>query len=355
MLLKFHNGTQSQVRRCRDAPRRRRRPPPPQRNAAAPRAAAADRRAVARLSIRPRARHRTAVAAGSAAPAVCGSAACLHMAQPRPRILTDADTGADDALSILLACALGDVLAISCTDGNVTSATATDNTLRLLEAAEYTGHVVAQGLTWPSSEGRHWGRSFADAFPQPPQLLAVPTPAAQVLVEQALAQPPGSVTLVCTGPLENVGAAIQYAEELGKLRQFMDSFAKVVVMGGLVNPASYDGALPNNAEFNFRACVEGSQRLWAAPWGESVEFFLVPIDPISRSPLTHQDAMKIKEMAAAGSARARAAWAVLDLHVRSDECQAQESGFEIYDAFAMALALDTAIGATLVPATVILQ
>jgi inosine-uridine nucleoside N-ribohydrolase len=40
----------------------------------------------------------------------------------RLKILTDADTGADDAVSILLGCAHADVLAISCTDGNVTGA-----------------------------------------------------------------------------------------------------------------------------------------------------------------------------------------------------------------------------------------
>ena len=82
--------------------------------------------------------------------AVIGS---MEAAAPRKQILTDADTGADDALSILIGCALADVLAISCTDGNVSAETATGNTLGLLEAAGLAA-PVAQGLTWPSSEGR---------------------------------------------------------------------------------------------------------------------------------------------------------------------------------------------------------
>ena len=281
-----------------------------------------------------------------------------HQQAPlRQKILTDADTGADDALSILLACAHGDVLAIGCTDGNVPSAVATDNTLRLLEAAGYTGVRVAQGLTWPDSEGRHWGRAFDDAFPEvPTQIAALPAPSPEVLVDAALQQPPESVTLVCTGPLENIGAALAHAEGMGQLQPFVRSVRRVVIMGGLCNPGSYNGQLPHNAEFNIRACVEGSRAVWSAPWPETVEFYLVPIDPIARSPLSHQDAEKVKALATAGSRRAQAAWAVLDLHVRSDECQAVQGGFEIYDAFAMALALDpAAIGAKLVPAMVTLH
>ena len=116
-----------------------------------------------------------------------------RLPRERLKILTDADTGADDAVSILLGCALADVLAISCTDGNVPAAVATDNTLRLLEAAGFAADsdaIVAQGLTWPTSQGRHWGRDFNDIFPTAPARVALRSPAHEVLVETALKQLP---------------------------------------------------------------------------------------------------------------------------------------------------------------------
>ena len=210
----------------------------------------------------------------------------MEAAAPRQRlkILTDADTGADDAISILMGCALAEVLAISCTDGNVPAAVATDNTLRLLEGAGLAdcGAIVAQGLPWPTAEGRHWGKAFDDIFPAPPARAASRSPAHEVLVAAALEQPPGSLTLVCTGPLQNVGAALRHAEGSGQLEAFLGRFGKVVVMGGLCNPNSWEGELPNNAEFNIRADVEGCRALWAAPWPDTVEFVLVPLDPIAR-------------------------------------------------------------------------
>ena len=60
------------------------------------------------------------------------------------------------------------------------SAPRADNTLRLLQAAGFEAGtsdlVVAQGLPWPTSEGRHWGKSFDDIFPATSQ-KASPTPA----------------------------------------------------------------------------------------------------------------------------------------------------------------------------------
>ena len=231
------------------------------------------------------------------------------MAAARRKIITDADTGADDALSILIGCALADVLCIGCTDGNVTAAVATDNTLRLLEAAGLAS-PVATGLPWHSSEGRHWGRAFDDIFPSPPSAQSQGA-AHQLLVREALQQPPCSLTLVCTGPLQNIGAAIAHAESLGKLDLFLGRFQTVVVMGGLCNPTSWDGELPSHAEFNIRADVDGSRKLWGAPWPESVSFVLVPIDPIARAPLLWDDVSKVEALMQTGSARASAGTAAL--------------------------------------------
>ena len=78
-----------------------------------------------------------------------------------------------------------------------TAAVATDNTLRLLQAAGFDAGsdlIVAQGLPWPTSEGRHWGKSFDDIFPATSQ-KASPTPAHEVLVAKALSAVPGAVAV----------------------------------------------------------------------------------------------------------------------------------------------------------------
>ena len=270
-----------------------------------------------------------------------------RLPRERLKILTDADTGADDAVSILLGCALADVLAISCTDGNVPAAVATDNTLRLLEAAGFAADsdaIVAQGLTWPTSQGRHWGRDFNDIFPTAPARVVSRSPAHEVLVETALKQEGELLTLVCTGPLQNVGEALRHAEKLGQLEAFVSRFSKVVIMGGLCNPHSWDGQLPNHAEFNIRACVDDCRDVWAAPWPDTVEFVLVPLDPIARTPLLWADVRRVEVLAQSGTARrAAACWSVLDKHVRQDEAMLKSRGLEVYDAFAMAVALDPAV------------
>ena len=91
--------------------------------------------------------------------------------------------------------------------------------------------------------------------------------------------------------------------------------------------------------------MDDARALWAAPWPDSVEFVLVPLDPIARTPLLWADVEHVEALAAPekNCARAAACWAVLDKHVRQDEEMLKSKGLEVYDAFAMALALDPAV------------
>eukprot|EP00040_Diaphanoeca_grandis_P016519 m.85270 g.85270 ORF g.85270 m.85270 type:complete len:377 (+) comp25854_c0_seq2:236-1366(+) len=276
---------------------------------------------------------------------------CESSHQGRLRMIVDADTGADDALSLLIGCVHADVALICCCDGNVDSNIAADNTLRLLSAIEFADKIpVAVGPSASSSKGRHWGRHFADVFVNKPTQQLCSRLAAQEMVAAALKEVPNTVTLVCTGPLSNIGEAIRYADETACLDRFLDSFRKVVIMGGLCNPDGYPSSLPSNAEFNIRASVMDSRAVWEAPWPTRIEFVLVPIDPVVRSPLKYADAVRVKSLSTNKSA---AAWAVLDFHVKQDETMVQAHGYEIYDAFAMAVAINP-FGHTLVNADVTL-
>ena len=52
---------------------------------------------------------------------------------------------------------------------------------------------------------------------------------------------------------------------------------------------------------------------------------------------------RLEALAQSGTARAAACWSVLDKHVRQDESMLKSKGLEVYDAFAMAVALDPAV------------
>eukprot|EP00747_Dinoflagellata_sp_TGD_P207594 gnl/TRDRNA2_/TRDRNA2_81146_c0_seq1.p1 gnl/TRDRNA2_/TRDRNA2_81146_c0~~gnl/TRDRNA2_/TRDRNA2_81146_c0_seq1.p1 ORF type:complete len:567 (+),score=116.10 gnl/TRDRNA2_/TRDRNA2_81146_c0_seq1:338-2038(+) len=274
-----------------------------------------------------------------------------------PLVMTDADVGADDALSMLIALARSKVLLVTTADGNVRTDVATDNALRLLRAAGYHGIKVGQGVLEPRRKS-YFGRTFVDAFPGQSQLsvMQLADQAPKLLFDTALAvKEDHSIVLVLTAPNPNIAQAIEYAKAKGKLDDFLQKFSKVVIMGGLCNPSMSSFKEPNNAEFNLAADVEASRALWNASWPHSVEFYLVPTDPIARTPLRFQDADCVRELAAAGSLPAQAAWKVLDMHLASDGWMKQKKGYEIYDAFAMALALDRSSGSKLVPANVILH
>merc|ERR1711968_335873 len=109
-----------------------------------------------------------------------------------------------------------------------------------------------------------------------------------------------SIVLVLMAPNQGIARAIKHAEAIGKLDDFLQKFSKIVIMGGLCDPRTSSFNEPNNAEFNIGGDVEASRVLWNASWPQSVEFYLVPIDPIARTPLRYQDADCVRELATAG-------------------------------------------------------
>ena len=154
------------------------------------------------------------------------------MADRIPLIL-DVDTGIDDALALLYACASPevDLLAVTCVAGNVDARQVAWNTRAVLELAGRADVPVFLGreqplvkplMTTPETHGPT-GLGYA-RLPEPSR-PPYPGEAADRVVAMASAQP-GAITLVMLGPLTNLAVALEREPALPGL------LAGLVLMGG---------------------------------------------------------------------------------------------------------------------------
>jgi purine nucleosidase len=153
-------------------------------------------------------------------------------ASPLPVIL-DVDTGIDDSLALLYACASADVelLAVTCVAGNVDARQVAANTRAVLELAGRRDVEVALGretplvrplMTAPETHGPR-GLGYAE-LPPPAAPLSARHPA-DLLIAEARRRP-GEVTLVAVGPQTNLALAVLREPELPRLVR------RLVFMGG---------------------------------------------------------------------------------------------------------------------------
>ena len=151
----------------------------------------------------------------------------------RVPMLLDVDTGIDDALALLYACASPDIelVAVTCVGGNVNARRVAENTRAALELAGRPDVPVALGREEPlskrleTSTETHGPRGLGYA-----ELPASRTPldaedAATRIIETARGRP-GEITLVTLGPLTNLAVALEREPSLPRL------LASYVLMGG---------------------------------------------------------------------------------------------------------------------------
>ena len=153
-------------------------------------------------------------------------------ARPVP-ILVDCDTGIDDSLALLYAVASPEceLVAVTCTGGNVGARQVAANTLAVLELAGRGDVEVAIGretplvrelVTTPETHGPR-GLGYAELPAARAKLSGRFGP--DVIVEEARRRP-GELTLVTLAPLTNVALALQREPDLPRLLR------RVVIMGG---------------------------------------------------------------------------------------------------------------------------
>jgi purine nucleosidase len=163
-------------------------------------------------------------------------------------IVIDVDTGIDDAFALLYACAspLARLVGVSTVDGNVNLASATRNTSAVLALARRADVPVWPGcaaplLRVPSDATRFHGASGLGYAELPePAVKPSPTHAIDAILAAASVEP-GALTLVATGPLTNIAAALLREPALAR------QLGRLVLMGGAYREA---GNVTPAAEFN---------------------------------------------------------------------------------------------------------
>ena len=258
---------------------------------------------------------------------------------PRKLIL-DVDTGTDDAVAIMLAALHPDLelIGITTVNGNVEVRYCTDNTLRTLDFIGRGDIPVFEGLNRPLTRSD---------FPIPRALkkstgvhgleLPLPAPtstrqnkaAVEFLIETYRATT-DEITLVPTGPLSNIAAAI--ALDPG----FVDRVPEVVLMGG----AHHHGNVTPAAEFNIWADPDASASVFAAGFRKLV---CVPLDA------THEALVTLENCAAmvalntpAGTAASR--FIERRIHAYdANQPMAERNAAPVHDALCVAYLLDPTV------------
>src|SRR5919205_578651 len=173
----------------------------------------------------------------------------------RRKVILDCDPGHDDAIAILLAArspAL-DVRAITVVAGNQTLEKTLHNALRVCSFAGIRDIPIAAGMSQPLVRDQilagdiHGASGLDGPALGEPTIAPVPTHAVDLIVEEVLAAP-GEITLVPTGPLTNIAAALRREPHIaGKLQG-------IVLMGGAIA----GGNITPAAEFNIYADPEAA-------------------------------------------------------------------------------------------------
>ncbi len=180
----------------------------------------------------------------------------------RVALLVDCDTGIDDSLALLYAVASPecDLLAVTCTAGNVAARQVAENTLAVLELAGRGDIEVAIGretplaralVTTPETHGPR-GIGYAD-LPRASAPLS-PRFGPDLIVEEARRRP-GELTLVTLAPLTNVALAVLREPELPWLLR------RVVIMGGAYRSA---GNTAPTTEWNVNVDPEAARIVFQA-------------------------------------------------------------------------------------------
>jgi purine nucleosidase/ribosylpyrimidine nucleosidase len=222
------------------------------------------------------------------------------MTPPVTRVVLDCDTGTDDAVAIMLAAlhpAL-DLVAVTTVFGNADVAVTTDNTLRVLDHVGRSDVPVFAGLGRPLTPRPV--DVAADEDDRRSSYLPIPAPVSTVRDQPAvewlvetLRTTTDRLTLVPTGPLTNIAAALTLDPRV------VDAVAEVVVLGG----AHAVGNVTPSADRN----------LWNDPAAAGVvlaagleRLVLVTLDATFGAALTAADGRRLHDLGTpAGTAAAR--------------------------------------------------
>lgn len=252
------------------------------------------------------------------------------MPKPPRSVVIDCDPGQDDAVAILLAARHLDVTAVTTVHGNQSVGKVTGNALRVLTLAGLEHIPVHAGTAGPLVGRPHHapevhGESGLDGA-ELPDPAAAPAPAHAVDVLREAARGDEELTIVATGPLTNLAAALRLDPSLA------DRVREISLMGGAVAGGNVTPA----AEFN----------VWADPEAARLVFRSgIPIR-MSGLDLTHQALVGADEIGALRAAGTRVASTCADLLAFYVERAAARTGVAaapLHDPCAVAWLIDPSL------------
>jgi inosine-uridine nucleoside N-ribohydrolase len=253
------------------------------------------------------------------------------------KVILDVDTGTDDAVAIMFAALHPELelIAVTTVNGNVPLANTTDNTLRTLDFIGRGDIPVYAGLAKPlvrddfPGKKDYSGKSDMHGLELPiPEATskAQDTGAVEFLIEtfRATTEP---ITLVPTGPLSNIGAAVTAAPDI------VDAVHEVVIMGG----AHRHGNTTPSAEFNIWADPEAADLTLTAGFDPLT---LVPLDATHQALVTREDVARFEGLGTpAGTAAARFIGRRIDAYSAGHRVETADAA-PVHDALCTAYLVD---------------
>jgi purine nucleosidase len=199
-------------------------------------------------------------------------------------LILDVDTGIDDSLALLYACASdeADLRAVTCVSGNVAAADVERNTRAVLELAGRGDVEVALGRQIPLvrpleiTPETHGPRGIGYAeLPEPHRALSE-RHAVDLFIDEARAHP-REITLVTLGPVTNLAVAVLREPELPRL------FRRWVLMGGSYRSR---GNTAPTSEWNIHCDPDAAKVCFTAWAGAERRPVALGLDVTERAKLT---------------------------------------------------------------------
>jgi len=258
------------------------------------------------------------------------------------KIILDVDTGIDDAIGIMLACASPEleIQAITTVSGNIDVVSATRNTLRILkiigreEIAVFAGEKaplkrnVRYATEIHGSTGLAGQLQDVDVEARLEEVLNAKTSAIDFLID-TIRKNKGEITVIMTGPETNFAKAMQIEPEL-------ENWVKeIIIMGGAADMMGNESPV---AEFNIAIDPEAAEMVF----GSKAKVTMVGLDVTTKALLTRD---RIEEITGNDAVREFVHGATFDYMER------YHKSFGIYgccmhDPLAVSLSIDPSLAKT---------
>ena len=245
----------------------------------------------------------------------------------KKKVILDCDPGHDDAFAMMLAVRNLDVLGITTIGGNSPLEAVTVNALKILEALErpdigvYPGHSCPTTVPLITAPQFH-GKSGLDGPVLPnPKTKPQNKHAVDFIVDTVMAA--DGITLIATGPLTNIAAAINREPKIIK------RVKEISIMGGSVTFGNWTPA----AEFNIYVDPEAAYRVF----NSGMHVKMSGINLTRQCCLTHEHVAEFRKI---GTKAAKLAADLTDFFIGATVKSAELTGANMHDACAAAWLID---------------